>query len=117
MKKLHHFRALRHKFQTEAQACDGKKQQPKERPPAKTDMKVKETALSSLTPLHHEPLPQLLSVAWQKNEYSAQQDKDKEQSGVCDYQLAHGTHQETGMELGNVGEEVPLCRCPIRSIL
>lgn len=108
MEDLHHLRSLRHKFQTEAQACYGEKQQPKECPPAKTDMKVEETALASLAPLHLETLTQLLAVFGQEYEYSAYQDKDKQQCGIGDNNLAHRSHHESSVEFGDIGEEVSL---------
>ena len=117
MEDLHHLRSLRHKFQTEAQACYGEKHQPKECPPAKTDMKVEQAALASLAPLHLEALTQLLAVLGQEYEYSAYQYKDKQQCGVGDNNLAHRSHHESGVEFGDIGEEVSLCSSTVWCIL
>lgn len=52
MKESHQLSTLRYKLQAEPQASNRKKQQPKKCPPAKTDVKVEETASASFAPFY-----------------------------------------------------------------
>ena len=80
-------------------------------------MKVEEAASASFVPFHLKALAQLLSVFRQKNKYTSYQDEDKEQCGIGDYKFSNWSHHETGVKLGDIGEEVSFCRCSIRSVL
>ena len=109
MKESHQLSTLRYKLQTEPQASNRKKQQPKECTPTKTDVKVEEAASASFVPFYLKALAQLLSVFRQKNKYTTYQDEDKEQCGIGDYKFANRSHHETCVKLGDIGEKISFC--------
>ncbi len=111
----HSHSAFGYEPQSEAQTCDCEQQQPRHYPPAKAHVQVVHQPPDAFLPLHRQALPPLLLVFWQTDAYSADEDYCKKQCSVGDNQFAWLAHHQSGVELGDVGKEVALGGCAVRT--